>query len=127
MKQVTVMGIEYEIAQITPETLLKIFEGTDHYEALKKMFGENAQNFSGLCDAQLAKIYINSELPFEKKKKTLIHEIVEALDQECTTDLTHIQMQAIANTLFLTGLVNVEELLKNEPEDIEISIAGNTT
>ena len=41
-------------------------------------------------------------------------------------ELSHETMQGIANTFFLGGIVNVEELLKSEPEDIEISLAGDT-
>lgn len=127
MKTVLIMGISYEIHHVTPAQLLKVFENTVHFEAIKKLFGENAENFSGLCDSQCSKIYLNIELPYEKKKKTLIHEIVEAMDQECILDLSHIQMQAIANTLFLSGVINVEEALKNDPEDLEISISDNQT
>lgn len=128
MKQIMVQGIPYEIIQIMPADLLKLYESKEvQTDQLKKLFGDSCENFSGLCDAQCDKIYLNSQMPFEKKKKTFIHEFVEAMDQECITDLSHIQMQAIANTFFLSGLVNLEELLKNEPEDIEISIASNTT
>jgi hypothetical protein len=35
-------------------------------------------------------------------------------------------MQAITNAFFLAGIVNVKELLKNEPEDIEISITTDS-
>lgn len=127
MKKIIVMGLDYEIVQITPQDLLKSYEESPQYEALVKLFGENCQDFSGLFDGHRNKIYLNVNLIDSKKEKTLIHEFVEALDQECCTDFTHIQMQAIANSFFLAGIVNVKELIKNEPEDIEISIAGDTT
>lgn len=127
MKQVNIMGINYEIVQVLPSGVVKAFENSAHFNEVKNLVGEEGQHFAGLCDAHNSKIYINIELPYEKKKKTLIHEIVEAMDQECILDLEHVKMQAIANTLFLSGLLNLEELLKLEPEDIEISITGNTT
>ncbi len=122
MKQVNVMGINYEIVQLPPKSVLAIFKESPHFEEVKRLVGDEAQHFAGLCDAQLCKIYINSELPYEKKKKTLIQEIVEAMDQECILELEHTKMQSIANTLFISGILNVEELLKTEPEDIEIKI-----
>jgi len=125
MKQIAIMGINYEILQLTPKGLMDTFEGTAHVESLKKLFGDQCQNFSGLCDAQCLKIYLNVDLPYEKKEKVFIHEVVEAMDQESCLELNHIQMQAIANTFFLSGIVNIKELLKNEPEDIEISLVGN--
>jgi len=127
MKQVNVMGVNYEVIQLQPKSVIAVFKESPHYEEIKKLVGDEAQHFAGLCDAQMCKIYINSDLPYEKKKKTLIHEIVEAMDQECILELAHIQMQAIANTLFISGILNLEELLKNEPEDIEISIANDST
>jgi hypothetical protein len=126
MKQVNVMGINYEIVQIQPKSVIAIFKESPHYEEVKKLVGDEAQHFAGLCDAQLCKIYINSDLPYEKKKKTLIHEIVEAMDQECILELEHTKMQSITNSLFISGILNVEELLKNEPEDIEISIVNDS-
>jgi len=127
MKQIEIMGCSYEIIQVTPAGLLKAFDGTVHMSDLKEMFGNDCKNFSGLCDAQLLKIYINIELPLEKKKKTLLHEIVEAIDQESLTELCHIQMQSIANAFFLSGILDVEGLLKLDPEDIEISIISDST
>jgi hypothetical protein len=126
MKQIMVMGVPFEIIQLMPLDLLKLYEESLHADDIKKLFGEKCENFSGLCDAQASKIYLNIQLPPEKKRKTFIHEFVEAMDQECITDLSHIQMQAIANTFFLSGIVDIEELLKIEPEDLEISLAGNT-
>lgn len=126
MKQVNVMGINYEIIQLPPKSVIAIFKESPHFEEVKVLVGDVAQHFAGLCDAQLCKIYINSELPYEKKKKTLIHEIVEAMDQECILELEHTKMQSIANTLFISGILSVEELLKNEPEDIEISITADS-
>ena len=129
MKQIMVMGVPYEIIQIMPVDLLKLYEETrpDHVEDIKKLFGEKCINFSGLCDAQISKIFLNVQLPPEKKRKTFIHEFIEAMDQECITELTHVQMQAIANTFFLSGIIDIEELLKDEPQDIEISISSDTT
>jgi len=122
MKQIIIMGIPYEIVQIMPADLLKLYADSLHTEDVKKLFGEKCENFSGLCDAQVSKIYLNIQLPPEKKRKTFIHEFIEALDQECITELSHMQMQAIANSFFLSGIVDIEELLKDEPQDIEISI-----
>jgi hypothetical protein len=121
------MGINYEIVQLKPKTAIESFKDSPHYEEVKKLIGEEGQHFAGLCDAQMCKIYINIDLPHEKKKNTLLHETVEAMDQQCILELTHIQMQAIANTLFISDLFDnkLEELLKNEPEDIEISLADN--
>jgi hypothetical protein len=121
------MGVPYEIVQIMPIDLFKLYEETrpDHIEDIKKLFGEKCINFSGLCDAQISKIFLNIQLSPEKKRKTFIHEFIEALDQECITELTHMQMQAIANTFFLSGIVDIEELLKDEPQDIEIRISSN--
>ena len=119
------MGINYEIVQLPPKSVLAIFKESPHFEEVKRLVGDEAQNFAGLCDAQLCKIYINSELPYEKKEKTLIHEIVEAMDQECILELEHTKMQSIANTLFISCILNVEELLKNDPEDIDISITND--
>jgi len=126
MKQIDVMGVHYEVIQLQPKSVIAIFKESPHYEEIKKLVGDEAQHFAGLCDAQMCKIYINSDLPYEKKKKTLMHEIVEAMDQECILELTHIQMQAIANTLFISGILNLEELLKTDPEDIEIKLDGDT-
>lgn len=128
MKQINIMGIYYEIVLISPVSVITVFKETAHLEEVKKLIGDEAQHFAGLCDAQSCKIYINNELPYEKKKKTLIHEIVEAMDQECILELEHTKMQSITNTLFTSGIVNVEELLKNDPEeDFEICIAGHST
>lgn len=127
MKKVTIMGIDYEIIQLQPDGLLKVFEPGVHADDIKKLFGEKCENFSGLCDAHSSKIYLNIDLPAEKKKKTLIHEIIEAMDQECILELAHIQMQAIANALFLSGVMNLEELIKYEPEDLEININNDTS
>lgn len=126
MKQIIIMGVPYEIVQIMPADLLKQYTDSLHVDEIKKLFGEKCENFSGLCDAQVGKIYINIQLPPEKKRKTLIHEFIEALDQECITELSHIQMQTIANTFFLSGIVDIEELLKDDPQDIEISISSDT-
>jgi len=126
MKQVMVMGIPYEIIQIMPLDLLKLYEESLHSEDIKKLFGDKCENFSGLCDAQANKIYLNIQLTPEKKRKTFIHEFIEAMAQECCMELSHETMQGIANTFFLGGIVNVEELLKSEPEDIEISLAGDS-
>ena len=126
MKKIAVMGIDYEIVQITPQELLKSYEKSPQYSELVELFGPGCIDFSGLFDGHRNKIYLNINLIDDKKKKTLIHEFVEALDSECCTDLSHIQMQAIANSFFLAGIVNVEELIKNEPEDIEIKIDGDT-
>lgn len=126
MKQIIVMGVPYEIIQIMPLDLLKLYDESLHADDIKKLFGDKCENFSGLCDAQANKIYINIQLPPEKKRKTFIHEFIEAMDQECILELAHIQMQAIANTFFLSGIVDIEELLKIEPEDIEISITSDT-
>ena len=126
MKQIMIMGVPYEIIQIIPTDLIKLYEESLHAEDIKKLFGEKCENFSGLCDAQSSKIYLNTLLPPEKKRKTFIHEFIEALDQECITELSHIQMQSIANAFFLSGIVDIEGLLKDEPEDIEISITSNT-
>jgi hypothetical protein len=126
MKSISVMGISYEIIQLLPDDLFKLYENSQHEEALTKLFGEKCINFSGLCDAQNQKIYLNIKMTDEKKEKTFMHEYVEAMDQECCLELGHIEMQAIANSFFLSGIIDVKELLKNEPEDIEISIAGDT-
>ncbi len=126
MKQISIMGVNYEIIQLQPKSVVEVFKTSPHWEEIKKMVGDECQHFAGLCDAQMCKIYLNSDLPYEKRKKTLIHEIIEALDQECITEFSHIQMQAIANTLFTSGILNVEDLLKNEPEDIEISISTDS-
>lgn len=126
MKQVIVMGVPYEIIQIMPLDLIKLYEETLHADDIKKLFGDKCENFSGLCDAQESKIYINIQLPPEKKRKTFIHEFIEAMDQESILELAHIQMQAIANTFFLAGIVDIEELLKTDPEDIEIKLDGDT-
>jgi len=108
------MGIDYEVKQISVGELFKTYEGTSHLDDVKNLFGENLQNFSGLCDALTQTIYINRDIPENKKRKTLMHEIVEALDQECLTELSHISIQTIANALFLSGLFNVEELLQED-------------
>lgn len=126
MKQVMVMGIPYEIIQIMSLDLVKIYAESIHSDDIKKLFGDKCENFSGLCDAQANKIYINIQLAPEKKRKTFIHEFIEAMAQECCMELSHETMQGIANAFFLAGIVNVEELLKSEPEDIEISLAGDT-
>jgi hypothetical protein len=126
MKTINVMGIFYEIVQLKPEAVMEIYKDTDHYEHVQKMLGEKGQDFAGLCDAQQHKIYINIDLSYEKKKKTLIHEFVEALDQESVTELAHVVMQAITNAFFIAGIIDIEELLKVEPEDIEISIDSNS-
>jgi len=126
MKQISVMGIQYEIIQLLPEDLSKLYEGTQHEQSLHELFGKKCENFSGLCDAQNQKIYLNIKLAEEKKKKTLIHEFIEAMDQESILELAHIQMQAIANTFFLSGIVDLEDLIKIEPEDLEISINNDT-
>lgn len=122
MKRISVMGINYEIIQLSPESLLKLFENGNHSNDIKELFGEKCENFSGLCDAQASKIYLNVDISDEKKKKTLIHELVEAMDQECILELSHIQMQSIANTLFLSGIMNLDNLIKHDPEDLEINI-----
>lgn len=127
MKQIPVMGVPYEIIQLLPEDLFKLYEGTQHEAGLQKLFGDKCENFSGLCDAQQQKIYLNIKLAAEKKRKTLLHEFVEAMDQESILELAHIQMQAIANAFFLSGIIDVEELIKIEPEDLEISINNDTT
>jgi len=114
MKTVPIMGIDYEVKQISVGELFKTYEGTSHLDDVKNLFGENLQNFSGLCDALTQTIYINRDIPENKKRKTLMHEIVEALDQECLTELPHISIQTIANALFLSGLFNVEELLQED-------------
>lgn len=126
MKQIMVMGVPYEIIQISSKNVCGAFKDSLHAEEVKKLVGENGENFAGLCDAHLGRIFLNVDLPYEKKKKTLLHEFVEAMDQECLLELEHTKMQSIANTLLLTGLLNVEELLKNEPEDIEISISTDS-
>lgn len=126
MKKIAVMGLDYEIVQLTPQELLESYSEDPRYSELVKLFGPGCIDFSGLFDGHRNKIYLNINLIDDKKKKTLIHEFVEALDSECCTDLSHIQMQSIANAFSLAGIVNVEELIKNEPEDIEISIAGDT-
>jgi hypothetical protein len=126
MKQITVMGIPYEIIQLRAKDVIEAFKKGQHLEEVKKLVGDEGQHFAGLCDAQLNKIYLNSELPGVKIEKTFIHEFVEAIDQESCLELTHVQMQAITNAFFLAGIVNVKELLKNEPEDIEISITTDS-
>ena len=125
MKKINVMGIDYEIIQLTPEAVIRVYAESPHNEEVNKLLGEKGEHFAGLCDAQDCKIYINIGIPLEKKKKILIHEFVEAIDQESITELEHVKMQAITNAFFISGIVNVEELLKIEPEDIEISIDSN--
>jgi hypothetical protein len=127
MKQIIVMGILYEIIQLRSKDVIAAFKTGQHLEEVKKLVGDEGQHFAGLCDAQMNKIYLNSELSEVKVEKTFIHEFVEAIDQESCLELTHIQMQAITNAFFLAGIVSVKELLKNEPEDIEISIDTNQT
>lgn len=126
MKQINIMGVNYEIIQLKPKSAIEAFKDSPHCEEVKKLIGDEGQHFAGLCDAQMCKIYLNLDLPYEKKKKTLLHETVEAMDQECILELTHIQMQAIANTLFLSGIIDVEDLLKNDPEDLEICITTDS-
>jgi len=126
MKKINVLGIDYEVIQLTPTAAIDSFAESPHLEQVKQLIGENGQNFAGLCDAQACKIFINVELPYEKKVKTLIHEFVEALDQEACTELDHVKMQAITNAFFISGIINIGELLKVEPEDIEISLDSNT-
>jgi len=126
MKQVMVMGIPYEIIRLRPKDVIEAFKVGPHLGEVKKLVGDEGENFAGLCDAQLTKIYLNNDLPEVKIEKTFLHEFVEAMDQEACLELTHVQMQAIANAFFLAGIVNVKELLKNEPEDIEISIATDS-
>jgi len=125
MKTINVMGIDYEVVQLKPEAVMELYKDSAHFEHVQKMLGDKGQDFAGLCDAQKAKIYINIDLSIEKKRKTLIHEFVEALDQEAVTELAHVEMQAITNAFFIAGIADVEELLKIEPEDIEISIDSN--
>ena len=126
MKKINVMGINYEIIQLEPTAAVAAYADSAHFDEVKSLIGEEGQHFAGLCDAQSCKIYININLPYEKKVKTLIHEFVEALDQESCTELEHVKMQAITNAFFMSGIVDVEELLKVDPEDLEISIDGDS-
>lgn len=125
MKIIKVMGIDYEIIQLKPKDVIEAYSKSTHFEEVKRLIGDNGQHFAGLCDVQDCKIYINIELPDEKKVKTLLHEFVEALDQESCTELEHTKMQSITNAFFMSGLIDVKELLNVDPEDIEISIDSN--
>lgn len=122
MKNVNIMGIKYTVKLISVGELFKVYDGTAHLEAVKSLFGQNLENFSGLCDAMTETIFINRDMSDEKKKKTLLHEIMEAFDQESLTELSHLQIQTIANAFFIMGLVNLEELLQDEPIEISTTI-----
>ena len=132
MKQINVMGIPFEIINVTPDDLLKAYENDRHKADVHSLFKEDARDFSGLCDAHGQKIYLNLEITHEKRKKTLIHEFIEATFQEncidLSQDVSHMIMQAMANALYLSKLCDheLEELLKTDPEDIEIKLDGDT-
>jgi hypothetical protein len=124
-KSINIMGVDYEVIQLLPGAVLNVYKESEHFEEVKRLIGENAQSFAGLCDALNCKIYINISLPDQKREKTLIHEIIEAVDQECCLELDHTKIQSITNAIFSLGLINVKELLKLEPEDLEISLDCN--
>lgn len=126
MKKVNVLGIEYEIIQLSPKSVIDVYGRTPLYDDVKQLIGEDGRYFAGLCDTTRCKIYINADLPYEKRVKALIHEFMEAVDNESSNDLEHVKIQSITNALFLSGLFDVKELLKVEPEDIEISISGSS-
>jgi hypothetical protein len=115
MKSITVMGIEYTIEFITSEELLEIiYQEKD--EALQKIIlefiGEKAERFAGLCNSSNCKIYVNKSMKYEKARKTLIHEIVEAIGNEIDLDVEHSVIQAITNALFTSGIINVDKLME---------------
>lgn len=110
MKQVKVMGIDYAVVQISAIDVVNAFKDSPHFNNVKELIGQEGENFAGLCDAQKCVIYIFNELPEDKKEKVLIHEIIEAVDQECLLELPHYRIQEIANLLFMAEPINVSDL-----------------
>lgn len=101
MKQVTVMGIAYGIIQVSPSVVIASFKDSPHLANVKELVGAEGENFAGLCDAQKCIIYIFNGLPDDKKRKTLIHEMIEAVDQEALLNLEHYRIQELTNLLFI--------------------------
>lgn len=110
MKQVKVMGIDYEVIQISAMDVVNAFKDSPHFGNVKELIGQEGENFAGLCDAQKCIIYVYNELPEDKKEKVLIHEIIEAVDQECLLELPHFRIQEITNLLFMSEPINVSDL-----------------
>jgi hypothetical protein len=101
MKQLKIMGIDYSVIQISPADVIESFKNSPHLANVKELIGSEGENFAGLCDAQKCILYIYNELPEDKKQKTLVHEIIEAIDQECLLDIPHPRMQEITNLIFM--------------------------
>ncbi len=109
MKQVKIMGIDYTVVKISAMDVVNTFKDSPHFNSVKELIGQEGENFAGLCDAQKCMIYIFNELPQDKKEKVLVHEIIEAIDQECLLELSHSKIQEITNLLFTNEPINVAD------------------
>ncbi len=110
MKQVKIMGIDYDVIQISAIDVVNAFKDGPHFDNVKELVGQQGENFAGLCDAQKCIIFIFNELPEDKKEKVLIHEMIEAIDQECLLELQHARIQEITNLLFMGEPLNITDL-----------------
>jgi len=110
MKQVKIMGIDYSVVQISAIDVVNAFKDSPHFNNVKELIGQEGENFAGLCDAQKCVIYVFNELPQDKKEKVLVHEMIEAIDQECLLELAHSRIQEITNLLFMAEPLAVSDL-----------------
>lgn len=110
MKQVKIMGIDYDVIQISAIDVVNAFKEGPHFENVKELVGQQGENFAGLCDAQKCIIFLFNELPEDKKEKVLVHEMIEAIDQECLLELQHARIQEITNLLFMGEPINLTDM-----------------
>lgn len=64
------------------------------------VFQEWASNRLGAADLTPNKLYINSTLPTQQQESTLLHEVLEYINDSCDLGLTHIQIATLETMLY---------------------------
>jgi uncharacterized protein YjaZ len=71
---------------------------------------ENNDLADGLCDEQKLTIFLNSNVPDERIKEVLLHEIIHVVDSVFSLELSETQVTKLARGLF--GVLRPESLRK---------------
>jgi hypothetical protein len=66
-----------------------------YFESIHRSDGE-----MGKCDSKMSVIYLNSEMPDDVIRQTLLHEIMHKLSDDLCLDLKEEQIGALSTSLF---------------------------
>jgi len=122
MSKINILGIEYNIKIISFSELSRYYnnDSEEQFVFLKKIIGESGEFFGGLTDFQNCIIWINKDMNQDRIKKILVHEIMEAINQEIQGELDHVLLQSITNALYSTNLINLDSILNDEEFNISL-------